>query len=250
MRLINDLGLRPMDGGCQMIKAVILDLDGTILDSVGALWRAFNAGVSHFGLPSVARERLLELMGEGIGLPDMLSNIYRELTTEPGIKMVDEIGREMRRAYLAGGGGEEAGFVEGARELLDQLKSKGMKIGIVTGRTIATERQWQQLARLNIAHLIDTVVTAVAAPRKPAPDTINAYLAELGLLPDECISVGDSAADIVAGKAAGVRTVAVATGVTPSRVLSAKSPDFMFSNLYQLMDNLDYILGQQTGGQV
>lgn len=229
-----------------MIKAVILDLDGTILNSVDAFWRAFNVGVTHFELLPVAKERLLELMGEGVGLAEILRDIYRELTSEPGIMMVDEIEREIRRAYLAGGGDVEVGLTEGARELLNQLKGKGIKIGIVTGRTIASERQWQQLAKLNVAHLIDVVVTAAVTRRKPAPDTINICLEKLELRPNECLFIGDSPADIAAGKAAGVRTVALTTGVTPSQVLSVKSPDFMFDNLYRLVDNLDYILGQQA----
>ncbi len=223
-----------------MIKAVIFDLDGTLLDSIDALWRAFNAGVTVFKLWPVPKERLLELMSRGTTLAEILSHIYPALRAEATSPIIDEVIAEIRRRYLVVGG--EVGLISRARELLNLLRLRGLKIGVVTNRGAAPEKQWHELRRLKVAHFIDDLVTGADAKRKPAPDALIKCLKSLELLPQECIFVGDSQVDVIAGKAAGVRTVAVTTGVARPPVLAAESPDFIFNSLHSLIDKLDLVL--------
>ena len=105
------------------------------------------------------------------------------------------------------------------------------------------ERLGPELKELGIDHFIDVVVTSAVSKRKPAPDTVIECVELLNILPEECIMIGDSQADIIAGKAAGVGTVGVATGVASISVLAQESPDFVFDNLLSLTDNLDLVLG-------
>ncbi len=226
-----------------MIKAVIFDLDGTMLDSIEALWRAFNAGVAAFNLEPVPKERLLDLMSKGVRLAKILSEAYPALRAETASPLVEEIMAEIRKRYLADGGGE-VGLTSGAQELLNLLRLKGLKIGVVTSRSLPVERQWHELRKLGMAHFIDAMVTGSEARRKPAPDTVIQCLKSLEVLPEECIFVGDSQADMIAGKAAGVRTVAITTGVARSPALAAESPDFIFDNLLSLVGKLDLILSR------
>ena len=58
-----------------MVKVVIFDLDGTIIDSIDALWRVFNAGVTSFKLEPVVKECLLALMNRGTGLAEILVEV-------------------------------------------------------------------------------------------------------------------------------------------------------------------------------
>jgi len=223
-----------------MIKAVIFDLDGTILDSLDAFWGAFNAGVATFKLRPATKERLFALMNRGAGLAEILGDIYPALTAEP-VSLIEAIMVEIRKEYRARSE-YEVGLTSGAWEMFGQLRSRGLKIGVVTSRTVPSERQWRELINLQVVHFIDVMVTGAKARRKPAPDTIVECLKRLEVLPDECIFVGDSQVDIMAGRAAGVRTVAVATGVTNAGALSAESPDFIFGDLRGFMDKLDLIL--------
>jgi len=226
-----------------MIKAVIFDLDGTILDSIDALWRAFNAGVATFKLEPVAKERLLGLMNQGISLAEILGEIYPELRAESASSMVRDIMAEIKMDYLAQST-EEVRLNSGVLELFDLLRNRGLRIGVVTSRTASPERQWHELERRQIAQFINAMVTAAESRRKPAPDAIIECLKRLEFLPGECIFVGDSQADVRAGKAAGVRTVAVATGVGVRGGLEAESPDFIFDNLRSFIDKLDFILSE------
>ena len=225
----------------RMVKGVIFDLDGTILDSIDALWRAFNTGVTAFKLEPVVKERLLGLMSRGTSLAEILGEIYPELRAEAASGTVGGIMAEIKKDYLARGK-EEVRFSSGALELFDLLRARGLRMGVVTSRNSPPERLWHELERRQIAHFIDAVVTAVESSRKPAPDPIIECLKRLELLPEECIFVGDSQADVRAGKAAGVRTVAVATGVGDRGELEAESPDFVFDNLRSFIEKLDFIL--------
>ena len=204
------------------------------------MWRAFQAGVTAFKLEPVSKERVLDFLSRGVMVDQMLYQIYPHLITETGSPLIDEIMAEMRKGYPIYK--EQMGLIDGALELLDQLRLRGLKMGVVTSRSSAPERLGPELTRFGIAHFIDAVVTSAEARRKPEPDTVLECVKLLEVLPQECIFVGDSQADVIAGKAAGVKTVAVATGVAKLPVLAAESPDFIFDNLFSLMDKLDLIL--------
>lgn len=224
-----------------MVKGVIFDLDGTILDSIDALWRSFKAGVTAFGLEPAAKEQLMGSMNKGHSLAEILREIYPELRTESASGTISGIMAEIKKDYLARRM-EKVAFSGGAKELLGLLKARGVRTGIVTSRSSSPERVWHELESRQMSHFIDTVVTAAETNRKPAPDAVIVCLKRLELLPEECIFVGDSQADIRAGKSAGVRTAAVATGVSARRELEAESPDFVFDNLHGFIDKLDFIL--------
>lgn len=224
-----------------MIKAVIFDLDGTLIDSIGALCEAFDSGVKAFQLPPVSKERLLECIDRGERMPRIMSVLYPDLDLEEGSPLLTAIQTEIRKRY-PGSNSEKVGLMPGARELLDAVKQRGLKMAVVTSRTMPVERLQNELKELEIADLMEAVVTSVDSKRKPAPDTIIKCLEMLGVTPGEAVMIGDSQVDLLAGKAAGVRVVAVATGVALPAVLAAGSPDFMFGNLFSLIDQLDLIL--------
>ena len=221
----------------------MFDLDGTILDSIDVWWRAFNDGVAVFQLEPVPKERLMEFMNGGARLTEILVGFYPELGTEADSAMIGHIMEEIRKRYPTNSGAQ-VGLAIGALELLNLLKQRGLKIGVVTSRSIVAEKQWHELNQLKVAHLIDALVTASDSRRKPAPDTVIECLEHLEVRSEECVIVGDSLADVMAGKAAGVRTVAVTTGVADLPTLTAESPDFIFDSLPSLISKLDLVLDQ------
>ncbi len=224
-----------------MVKGVIFDLDGTLVDSLDTLWRAFNAGVNAFNLPSVTQERLFALMNKGIGLADILRDVYPELGTESVTATVTDIMAVIRRDYLAACV-NDVKLSDGAWEMLNGFKAIGLKIGIVTSRTVAPEKMWREFGRLEITQFVDAVITANELKRKPDPESLIECLKRLAVMPEECIFVGDSQADIRAGQAAGVRTVAIAAGVSSWKDLAAESSDFIFDNLPSFAERRDFVL--------
>ncbi|MFQ1003277.1 HAD-IIIA family hydrolase [Modestobacter sp. SSW1-42] len=126
--------------------------------------------------------------------------------------------------------------VDGAREALDALRARGVRIGLVTnqsgvGRGLITRAQ-ADAVNARVAELLgpfDTVQVCPHAPedgcdcRKPAPGMVLAACAELGVEPARCVVVGDIAADLGAAAAAGAHGILVPTPVTlPAEVTAAR----------------------------
>ncbi|SDR74809.1 haloacid dehalogenase superfamily, subfamily IA, variant 3 with third motif having DD or ED [Friedmanniella luteola] len=117
--------------------------------------------------------------------------------------------------------------VDGARELLDQLRERGIAIGVVSNQSGVARGliSPDALARVNarVETLLGPFDTWQVCPhgeqdgcgcRKPAPGLVTAAAAALGLEPAACLVVGDIGADVAAGLAAGARAVLVPTPVT------------------------------------
>jgi len=219
----------------QKIKGVIFDLDETIIDSLGALTEAFNTGTREFGLEPVTGERIAHFLDEGLRLGEMLSELNPSVFAEDGKRQV--CGDVIRKAYSELEP-QKVVLKPGVRRTLQSLKERGVKIGIVTGRKSKGERKWLELRRLNIHQFVDAMVTGAEAPAKPAPDGVTKCMKELGLSAEECVFVGDSSIDIMAGKKAGMRTIAVCTGVAGKELLVEHGPDYVLDDLNLLVSYL------------
>lgn len=219
----------------QKIKGVIFDLDQTIIDSLGALTEAFNTGTGKFGLEPVTGERIAHFLDEGLRLGEMLLELYPSVFEEDGKRQA--CGDMIRKAYFELEP-QKVMLKPGVKPTLESLKERGVKIGIVTGRKSQGERKWLELRRLNIHQSVGIMVTGAEAPAKPAPDGVTKCMKELGLSPEECVFVGDSIVDIMAGKRAGVRTIAVCTGVAGKEPLAELGPDYVLDDLNSLLSYL------------
>ncbi|MFC2008406.1 HAD family hydrolase [Chloroflexota bacterium] len=213
------------------IKGVIFDLDGTLIDTLEVYIKAFNRGIERFGLEPISREKLDTFLNQALALETILIEIFPATFQDNEAR--SQCLAEIVDAYLELQE-SDVSLRPGGMEVLSQLKETGVKIGIVTGRTTSGETKWLELRRLGIDRFIDCMVTGADAPRKPAPDGIIKCAQQLGLSPAECITVGDSQADIITGKAAGTITVAIAGGVATEEALRQEKPDYIISNLAQL----------------
>ena len=219
----------------QKIKGVIFDLDETIIDSLGTHTEAFNAGTRIFGLEPVTEERIAHFLDKGFRLGEILLELFPSVFEEDRKRQTCE--DQIRKAYL-GLETQKVLLKPGVKRTLQSLKERGVKIGIVTGRMTKGEHKWLELRRLNIHQFVDAMVTGAEAPAKPAPDGLIKCIKELGLSTEECVFVGDSRVDVIAGKKAGTRTVAVHTGVAGKELLAEQGPDYILADLNLLLSCL------------
>ena len=108
-----------------------------------------------------------------------------------------------------------------------------MKLGLLT--TTPREPLKVAVRRLAIGNYFDIMLAKEDAKSKPDPDGLNQIITEFGVSRDECLYVGDSPIDILTGKAAGTRTIAVTTGLATVEQLKENAPDGIITDLEQLL---------------
>ena len=203
-------------------KAVMFDIDGTIVDSMGAYLEVARLAAAPHGF-EVSGEHVRRSLATGSSFWNgvvPLDTPDREAVVKA---MSAHAGREWPRVLR-----EHGRTFAGLEQTLDVLKRFGIALGIVSG---ARPEVLDILREDGILDRFDTVILgADVARRKPDPEGILECLRRLGIAPDAAIYVGDSAVDIQASRAAGVRSVGVLTGAADSATLSAHWPDRLVSS--------------------
>jgi HAD superfamily hydrolase (TIGR01509 family) len=189
----------------QMARFVVLDVDGTLMDTnylhTEAWARAFEE-VGH----RIPRARLHKQIGKGSSL--LIREFVEDEETE---ERIDELHSEIYAEL------QEYGHpLPGAKELISSLRERGYEVWFVTSaKDEELEHHMQELeAEGRISGVVNS--SAVENP-KPAPDIFELALQKAGASPDETVAVGDAVWDVEAADAAGIRTVAVLTGGAFSR---------------------------------
>ena len=209
------------------VKAVVIDMDGTI---------------TKFNLDYMAARRraLDELEKLGLRTPDMTDQVNLfVILQELKNKCKPEEFSKLRSTFyeffeeMELKSAEDVTVYPGAEKTLQELHAKRLKIGLVTNNS----RKGTELTlkRHHLAPFFDAVVTRDDCDEmKPASAPIMKILGELGVSTESAILVGDGVMDIMAAKAAGLISVAVATGPFPiQRVLKAE-PDYVLSSVNEL----------------
>jgi HAD superfamily hydrolase (TIGR01509 family) len=189
----------------QMARFVVLDVDGTLMDTnylhTEAWARAFEE-VGH----RIPRAWLHKQIGKGSSL--LIREFVEDEETEERInELHSEIYAELQ---------EYGHPLPGAKELISSLRERGYEVWFVTSaKDEELEHHMQELeAESGISGVVNS--SAVENP-KPAPDIFELALQKAGASPDETVAVGDAVWDVEAADAAGIRTVAVLTGGAFSR---------------------------------
>jgi pyrophosphatase PpaX len=193
---------------------VLLDLDGTVIDSV-ALIRE-----SH-------RHAVRTVLGEEWEDERLVANVGRPLLEQMAV-FSPERSEELYHVYREWNHANTAALLlpyEGVDEVLRELRASGRRLGIVTSKSRdAVDLAWGVLPGLR--ELFDVEITADDCGRhKPHPDPVLAALAAVGAGPGGACYVGDAPFDIEAGNAAGVTTIAVTWGFFAREELMAAAPD-------------------------
>ncbi len=213
-------------------KAVIFDMDGTLVDSLASYHTAFNRGTAKFGLPPVGIKPLSQCLTQGMTLEEVIREMHPSLNGEEFVKACRE---EVYNSFLTLSD-EAQVLLPDAVEVLLALKARGIKMGIATGRSSQPSQVRESIAKLGIEHFFDAVVTCEVNARKPAPDALIDCAHQLGVDPAECIAVGDAESDIEAARAAGATPVAVTTGVSDEKKLAVHRPAHIYHRLADILE--------------
>jgi phosphoglycolate phosphatase len=202
----------------------LFDIDGTLLDSAADICGAVQYVLASTPEPT---DRPFEYLKGFIGLHliDLFTDVYPNYSAE----QIDSLIQQYRTNYLSRGHTQTRvypGVAEGLAALGGR-KSTATTKGSPTTRAI--------LQQFGLIRYFDHVQGTDGFPCKPAPDVVLTALAALGARPEDCLFVGDSPADMEAGRRAGVRTCAVRYGYGKEHELAKWSPDYWVSDLRELV---------------
>jgi len=213
-------------------KAVLFDIDGTLLDSVDLHARAWSEAFAHFGI-DVSEPDARRQIGKG---GDELLKAFLD---------PDRIAREgeaieryrsdlFKREYLP-----RVRPFPGVRSLLERVRAAGQTIALASSGKQAEVERYQEI--LGIADLVDVATSSDDADRsKPHPDIFQAALAKLpGIGAREAVVIGDTPYDAEAAGKAGIATIGVLCGGFPEAELSRAGCMAIYRDPQDLLDGYE-----------
>lgn len=191
-----------------MKKAILWDLDGTLLDTLTDIQNAVNATMRQFGYPERSREDAKAFTGNGAAV------LLRQcLGGEP--ENFEEI-HEWYRAYFALHSNDTSKPYPGIPEAAAELQKRGWKMAIVSNKPhSATLPLWKShFPSFDLA-----LGEGPGLPRKPAPHMVQKALEMLEVSPENAVYIGDSEVDVATAKAAGLPCISVTWGLRDAETL-------------------------------
>jgi len=181
-----------------MTRAVVLDLDGTLVDSAPDIAGALSTALTAHGLPAVGADRVRGLLGGGAA--QLVRGVLDAVGGDPAL--ADPVLRDYSDAYRARPAVATTVHAD-AREALQAWRDAGIRIGICTNKR--TGLSHRVLEGTGLAPLVDVVVGIDAVPAgKPDPGHLEAALAALHVSPADALYIGDTAIDALTARRAGV----------------------------------------------
>ncbi len=211
-----------------MIRAIVFDMDGLLVDSEPLHMEAWQTTVRRYGR-QIDQAMFARMMGKR--LCDDVA-----IVGELGFPIAPEaLLRERNELFLASLPGRLKAM-PGLGELLLEIQARGLRCALAT----SGERRYVQavIRELSLGGVFDAVVVAEDVARgKPAPDVYLLAAQRLGLLPAQCLVLEDAPNGVAAAKAAGMMCIAVPNEFT--RALDLAAADGVMPSLLAVRDHLD-----------
>ncbi|MEW6127068.1 MAG: HAD-IA family hydrolase [Acidobacteriota bacterium] len=226
----------------QDTRTILFDLDGTLIDTTELILQSFahtwqsvcgyqhsrDALLSTFGIPlrEAMRKLLIEYPAETEAIAS--TNFQDENGT------VESLLATYRHFNFHNHDTIARPFAH-TREVVSTLRARGYRLGVVTSKGRELARRGLQLCSIN-EFIEEAVFLEDTTIHKPRPEPILLALEKFKTEARHAVYVGDSFHDMIAGRTAGVKTIAAAWGPMPRRELEREAPDFIAESMNDLLE--------------
>ena len=212
-----------------MNKAVIFDLDGTLIDSLPDIAEHVNITLKHFGAPEKDYSVIRKTIGHGAR-----NLIFRAFDSKISEQETDERLAFYNRSYTNSGSPKTKVF-DGMGEVLVELKKRGYKLGLLTNKPQITTVGIYE--RLLSQYDFDAVVGFEPGMKiKPDPHSLLKILEDIDVLPENCYFVGDGEPDVQVAKNAGAKGISELWGYRDKDELERVGATVFVSTPSELLD--------------
>lgn len=185
-----------------MYKAVIFDLDGTLLDTLEDLWGSVNHALRLHGMPVRTLDEVRSFVGDGVK-----KLIERAVPAGCDTETAEYVLADFKAHYALHSRDKTAPY-DGINELLGVLREKGIKLAVVSNKLDSATKE--------LCYEYFKITTAIGEcegrAKKPAPDSVLEALRQLGVSNREAVYVGDSEVDIKTAQNSGMDCISVTWG--------------------------------------
>lgn len=210
-----------------MIDTILFDFDGTLMDTtdviVGSWQHTFTALTGREG----DLDKIYKTFGEI--LRDSMEKMFPDTDPDKAV--------EIYRSYHRNNFGERIKVFPGMKELLIELKQRGIKTAVVTSR--AGKTTVEGLENYGLSGYFDALVTCDDTDKhKPDPEPVNIALGKLNSKPENALMIGDTKYDMLCAQNAGVKSVLVGwqLALTQDEINGTHAPDYIIEKAEEILD--------------
>lgn len=209
-----------------MIKQIIFDLDGTLLNTLEDIHYVLNVSLQKFGLPCVTIGQTKSFVGNGA------RRLIQSAVGDVSSKAIDEVCAFYSKTFSECEN-ERTKLYDKEEEVLSKLSGLGIKFAIVTNKPQrATDNVYVKfLAKYEFNRVLGQTEYY---PLKPNPASTLAIIDDFKLKKDECIFVGDGETDVLTAKAAGIKCISALWGYRSKEQLKEAGAEIFAENYCDL----------------
>jgi phosphoglycolate phosphatase len=221
--------------GLHKPEMILIDVDGTLVDSVPDLAYCVDEMMKQLGLPERGEAEVRHWVGNGVERL-VKRALLNQLDGEPESALYEKA-LPIFRALYADNTSKRSHLYEGVQEGLEYMKKSGYRLGCVTNK--AAEFTLPILRDLGVKDYFEVIICGDDTPRKkPDPLPLLTAAERMTVKPENAMMLGDSQSDVIAARAAGFQIVCMSYGYNHGEDIRSFAPDAVLDSFIELQNHI------------